>query len=165
MKKLIVTILISLLLISCGTRKTQSSISEVKKDSITSVVVNQESKSQEKEKDTLSISYDVSEEEISITPIDTSKAMSVNGKIYKNVKLTVKKKQDKTTLNSASAKTKEKSEKLKVKASSEVKIKEKSKEKGTERNSISWLWFLIILPVAGVIFYLYRKQKPSPLDA
>lgn len=162
MKKIFL-VLISMILLSCGARKTQTSISETKKDSTSTLVVTQDTKLTKNTEDTTTVKYNVSEEEICITPVDTSKAIIVNGKSYKNANLTIRKKKDNTLYQSSKKVSEIHSNKVRYDSTTEVKTSEKKKDKATKRDSISWLWLLLLIPIAGVVYYLYRKYKSSPL--
>ena len=90
MKNLILVLLI--VLTSCSSRKVTVDKTETKKDTVieTKVIV---SKTENiTKKDSTSITKNTDDSEITITPIDTSKAIVINGKSYKNVILSIKKK-------------------------------------------------------------------------
>jgi hypothetical protein len=83
--------ILALLLTSCGSRKVAINNTEIKKDStaITEVKVEEEIKVEIEEKTNVFV-FDEAEE-IEISPIDTSKVMYVDGKIYENVVIRAKK--------------------------------------------------------------------------
>ena len=87
-------ILVSLVLLSCGARKVNIEKLSIKKDStaITNIAVTTDI---EKEcVDTTNIKMQVETDEITLTPIDTSKEMVVDGEKYKNVIIGHKKVKD-----------------------------------------------------------------------
>ena len=83
--------ILALLLTGCGSRKVAINNTEIKKDSIaiTEVKVEEEIKVEIEEKTNVFV-FDEAEE-IEISPIDTSKVMYVDGKIYENVVIRAKK--------------------------------------------------------------------------
>ena len=89
MKKLIVLFLI--ILTSCASRNVQVNKLDIKKDSIAEtkvVVATVESKIKT---DSTNVRTTIDNSEITITPIDTCKEIIVEGKVYKNVVLKIKK--------------------------------------------------------------------------
>ena len=87
-------ILVSLLFLSCGSRKVTKTNLEEKKDSVSVVDVKTEIKTNENTEINNNSKIDKTEEEFIIEPIDTSKEIIVNGKTYKNVKIRHKKTKD-----------------------------------------------------------------------
>lgn len=80
-----------LLLISCGARKVDIARIDIKKDStaITNIaVVTEEVKLKT---DSTNVNTKVDEDEITFTPVDSSKEIIIEGKHYKNVVLKIKK--------------------------------------------------------------------------
>ena len=80
-----------LLLISCGARKVDITRIDIKKDStaITNIaVVTEEVKLKT---DSTNVNTKVDEDEITFTPVDSSKEIIIEGKHYKNVVLKIKK--------------------------------------------------------------------------
>jgi len=87
-------IIFSLLLVSCGSRKVQVNTTEIKKDSSVNTTQIDSSKSIKTTDDSTNINIDTEETEISITPLDSTKEIKVNGKTYFNVKLSIKRRKD-----------------------------------------------------------------------
>lgn len=153
-KKLLITLLaLSLiaLCLSCGSRKTQkSNVTELSKVKQTAKVDN----NIETKKETQTVINDETNE-LEITPIDTSKVLIVNGKIYKNakVKLVNRKLQTKTD-SKETIKDKTKSENKAVTAT-----KKEVKTNNTERKSnpfTTLLWLLI--PAIGFVIWKYKYK-------
>jgi hypothetical protein len=150
MKKIIILLLI--FLSSCASRKVQIDKVEIKKDSVVEI------------KDTLSVkvidsSYVKKEailEDIIIKPIDSCAEFIVDGKIYKNVTITIKKrtnsniysKSKKTNLNAS------KTQKTVVK----TEIVTKKKEVIKKANYIAYLIALLFVILIMFIFYKYHNK-------
>lgn len=84
-------ILVSFVLLSCGARKVDIAKIDIKKDStaITNIVVTTiETKLKT---DSTNVNTKVDEDEITFTPVDSSKEIIIEGKHYKNVVLKIKK--------------------------------------------------------------------------
>jgi len=150
MKKIIILLLI--FLSSCASRKVQVDKTEIKKDSIVEI------------KDTMSIKiidsiYVKKEavlEDIIIKPIDSCAEFIVDGKIYKNVTITIKK-QTNSNIHSKSKKTNlntSKAQKTVVKTETVTKKKEIIKK----ANHIMYLIALLFIILAGFIFYKYHNK-------
>ena len=93
MKKLIY-ILVSIIFLSCGSRKVNKTTIEEKKDSVSVVDVKTEIKTNENTEINNNSKIDKTEEEFIIEPIDNTLPFIVNSKIYKNVKIRHKKTKD-----------------------------------------------------------------------
>ena len=80
-----------LLLISCGARKVDIARIDIKKDStaITNIVVVTEEV--KLKTDSTNVNTKVDEDEVTFTPVDSSKEIIIEGKHYKNVVLKIKK--------------------------------------------------------------------------
>jgi hypothetical protein len=150
MKKIIILLLI--FLSSCASRKVQVDKTEIKKDSIVET------------KDTLSIKiidsvYAKKEnilEDIIIKPIDSCAEFVVDGKIYKNVTITIKKRTN-SAVHSKSKKVDlnmSKIQKVAVKTETIVKKKEIVKK----ANYIMHLTALLFVILVGFIVYKYHNK-------
>jgi hypothetical protein len=84
-------ILALLLLTSCATRKVDISKLEIKKDSLTETTVSVNTLETKNVIDSTNIAKDSTAEETCIEPLDSTKEMVVDGKVYKNVVLRIKK--------------------------------------------------------------------------
>ena len=150
MKKLIY-ILLAALLVSCGSRKSQVSITDTKIDSITKVEeqVSIKTESSETSIDTTTI------EEIYYEPIDSSKSFIVNGKEFKNVKI----KTSKTKKGISTAKKEESVLDAKKSTLNETSIDIETKDKQADREESfgSWIWLLILVGI--ILGYLEYRRK------
>lgn len=147
MKK-ISLIVISFLVMSCATRKTDRKEEKQKIDFTeqTSEETKTDSQTTTKVIDTSTI------DEIEIVPIDSTKPLVVNGKTYLNAKIKhVKRKNNITT-----DKVEKVAKNQRKQAKRELKIDNSNKEKQTERESgFSWWWLLfLIIPIA---YLKYKK--------
>lgn len=153
--KLLVTVTILTVLFmfctSCSSRKTQkSNVKElVKVEETTKVNTDIETKTE-----TQTVINDESQE-IEITPIDSSKVLIINGKIYKNAKVKILHKNTATKIDAK--------EVIKDKTKSETKaitdVKKQTKVKDTEKKSNLFtplLWLLI--PIGGYLIWKYKYK-------
>lgn len=146
MKKIL--ILIVLVLSSCATRKVNiDKVDTVVKTDSTSVTKQEVVTTQNNH-----ISVVTDTDELEITPIDTTKAIEVDGKKYKNVKLKYKKTK-KVLVDSTKIKVVKKVlNKVNVKKDAEI----KTFKKDIDKKAYNWWWLLILLLIALGI-YAYRK--------
>jgi hypothetical protein len=94
MKKYILVLILTL--VSCASRKVNVDITKEKKDStVTTVSETKEIKTIDKV-DSTKVVANVEEAEVEICPIDSTKEIIVNGKIYKNVRIKIKKNKSNT---------------------------------------------------------------------
>ena len=80
-----------LLLVSCGARKVDVTKVDIKKDSVVETKVTVATIEAKLKTDSTNIVTNMDSSEITITPIDSSKTIMVDGKSYKNVVLKIKK--------------------------------------------------------------------------
>lgn len=150
MKRIIILLLI--FLSSCASRKVQIDKTKIKKDSVVEI------------KDTMSIKiidsiYVKKEnilEDIVIKPMDSCAEFIVDGKIYKNVTITIKKRTN-SNIHSKSKKTNlntSKTQKTAVKTETAIKKKEVTKK----ANYILHLMALLFIVLIGFIFYKYHNK-------
>jgi hypothetical protein len=145
-------LLSALLLIGCGTRKT----SQTKTDVTTKEVATDNSVIETKTDTNLKVIDCTLTDEIEIIPIDNTKEILVNGKVYKNVSI----KQRKLKNNVITTENKKVSEKIKKDVKTKSKAKVQVKDKATESNKGNfWNWILLIALVAGVIWFLIWSRK------
>jgi predicted RND superfamily exporter protein len=159
MKKLIY-ILVSILLLSCGSRKVNKTNLEEKKDSVSVVDVKTEIKTNEKIVENNNSKIDKTSDEIIIEPIDNTKEIVVNGKTYKNVKITNKKTKD-NSLHINQKKVSKNALKQQIKHSKQVVstskvLKEKKIEK--KESLIKYFYLFILLILLLYIIYKYRSN-------
>ena len=137
---------------SCASRKVVTDKVVIKLDS-TSVI-----------KDTLSIkvvdsSYVKKEailEDIIIKPIDSCAEFIVDGKVYKNVTITIKK-QTNSNIHSKSKKTNLNTSKTQ-KTAVKTEVIAKKKEIVKKANHIMYLIALLFIIIAGFVFYKYHNK-------
>ena len=157
MKKLI--FILVLLLISCGSRKVATNNAKIKKDStaVTEVKVEKEIKAELEEKTNVFVFEEC--EEIEISPIDTSKVISVNGKTYKNVVIRAKKKKSGSlytnTIKASQTQRIDSTSKSVVvkKEQTNIKTKNVDKKAAIDLHIIWWIIFVVI------IFFIFRLAK------
>jgi len=156
MKKLIY-ILVSIIFISCGSRKVNKTNLEEKKDSVSVVDVKTEIKTNENTEINNNSKIDKTEDEFIIEPIDNTKEIVVNGKTYKNVKIRHKKTKD-NSLHTNQKKVSKNALKQQIKHSKQVVstskvLKEKKIEK---KESLVIYFYYILLIILLYIIYKYR---------
>lgn len=150
MKKLLTIVVLSILLVSCASRRVSVQKSEVK-TSTDSVAV--------EKKDSIAIeqkAIEVKEEidEIEITPIDTTKPIIIGDKKYFNAKLRLKKTK-KSLVDSTKtivAKTQEKAVQIQKKENKQD--FNKQVDKGA---NYWWLLWLLLIPLA---IWLFKRFRP-----
>ena len=156
MKKLIY-ILVSIIFISCGSRKVNKTTVEEKKDSVSVVDVKTEIKTNENTEINNNSKIDKTEEEFIFEPIDDSLPFIVNSKIYKNVKIRHKKTKD-NSLHINQKKVSKNALKQQIKHSKQVVSTSKvSKEKKIDKKeSLVIYFYLFILLIILYFIYKYR---------
>jgi len=140
-------LLLILLLTSCGTRKTSTDkVKEFQKIETSEITTDKSTT----ETNVKVIDCTDTSEQI-IEPIDNTKEIVIDGKVYKNVRFKTLKK--KNNISTTQKEVIQNNVVKKANTKAETKIDKKVKE--TERKSSYWwlLWFLLIIP----IYYLYRK--------
>lgn len=152
-----ILIVLSFVLIGCGARKVDVSKSIVKKDSVVETKVEVTTVITKVINDSTNIKIEVSEDELTLTPIDTSKEMVVNGKRYKNAVLKHKKTKTNSlyTNNKTESETKHKDSVASIKADvkSSANIKTKHIDKSADCSWIIWILLIII-----IIYTLWRNR-------
>jgi preprotein translocase subunit SecF len=161
MKKLIY-ILVSIIFISCGSRKVNKTTIEEKKDSVSVIDVKTEIKTNENTEIKNNSKIDKTEEEFIIEPIDNTKEIVVNGKTYKNVKIRHKKTKD-NSLHTNQKKVSKNALKQQIKHSKQVVSTSKVfKEKKIEKKEslVIYIYYLIIFIILYIIYknryYIYK---------
>lgn len=141
-------ILVSIALMSCASRKVQINNTETKTDSI----VEHKDTIATKTIDSIYIKKDVSTDEIIITPLDTCKSFIVDGKVYKNVVIRIKKVKDNSLYSKKKTETlnASKTQTNRVTKASVVKTKQIDKKANLP------LYFIFYILFAIILFLAYR---------
>jgi hypothetical protein len=136
---------------SCGARKSSSSTQDIKIEETTKVTeeISQVSEKSETLVDTTSTIEETYE------PINDSLPFTVNGKQYKNVRITKKKtKNGITTLNKENNVLNQRKNTLNEVSAD---IETNNKEVDRKESGYSWLWLIII--AGAILIYLDYKKK------
>ncbi len=147
MKKVILIIFL-FVLASCASRKVQTNIVETKTDSI----VEQKDTVAIKIIDSVSVVKDITIDEITITPVDTCRPFTVDGKVYKNVVIKIKKIKD----NSLYSEKKTVSKNASKKQLKRVTKAANSKTKQTIRKSNPFKYFILLFILIVILFLAYK---------
>jgi len=156
MKKLL--LIICLLLISCGSRKVVVDKLNVKKDSIATTEIKVITIEAKEKTDSTNIVTVIDSSEITIAPIDTCKEIIVEGKVYKNVVLKIKK----SKTNSLYTNKKKESETKRIDSAAISKVikkevvdnKLKTIDKKADYSWIIWLFLLIL-----ILYLLWQSKR------
>lgn len=155
MKKLL--LIICMVLISCGSRKVTIDKLNIKKDSTATTEVKVITVEAKQKTDSTNIVTTVDSSEITITPIDTCKEIIVEGKVYKNVVLKIKKNKTNTlyTNNKKESETKH----IDSAATSKVIKKEvvDSKLKTVDKKA-NYCWVIWLLLLILILYLLWRNR-------
>jgi hypothetical protein len=150
-------ILLLILFTSCASRHVQVDKLEVKKDSVVETKVLVKTIENTEKTDSTNIVTTIDNSEIVITPIDTCKEIIVEGKVYKNVVLRIKKNKVNTLYTN---KKTESNNKLKdsvavIKVNKTEKIS--GKNKTIDRKANYW-WILWLLLLILILYKLWRNR-------
>jgi hypothetical protein len=156
MKKLIILLLV--ILTSCGARKVDISKTEVKKDSIIETKAIVEKVEIKQKTDSTNIATEINTDEICIEPLDSTKEMVVDGKIYKNVVLKIKKNKVNTTYRNN--KTESDIKRTDSVGVSKTSVKENivTKAKKIDKKANYW-WLLWLLLLILILYLLWRNKR------
>lgn len=151
-------ILVSLVFISCGSRKVTKIHTEEKKDSISITDLKTEIKTNENTEQNNISKIDKTEDEFIIEPIDNSKEIIVNGKTYKNVKIRHKKTKD-NSLHINQKKVSKNALKRQIKHNKQVVSTSKVfiEKKIDKKESLVKYFYYILLIILLYIIYKYRN--------
>jgi hypothetical protein len=153
MKKII---FLAILITSCASRKVDLTIKETKKDSLVekTIIVKDTIIEKKETKINYNIFSDINE--INIKPIDTSKAIEINGIKYKNVVLSIKNSKVNNLYSKEEIESKNASKSITEKDKVHLITKENVKEKTIDKkaNYFVYLWLLLI-----PVFYLAVKNS------
>ncbi len=148
MKHTLIT-LSALLLIGCGSRKTQSTKETVKENVTQSATTETKTDTNE----TVKVVDTSTVDEIEFVPIDNSKPIIYNGQKVYNAKIRHSKRKNDITTETVKKVAQIEKKEVKTNVKREVKVKDKV----TERESVSywWIWILIL----GALYLAYRKLR------
>jgi len=155
MKKLILLFLI--VLTSCASRQVQVDKLDIKKDSVAETKVTATTIENKIKTDSTNIIATIDNSEITITPIDTCKEIIVEGKVYKNVVLKIKKNKANTlyTNNKTESNNKHTDSVATVKVNKTEKVS--GKNKTIDRKANYW-WILWLLLLILILYQLWRNR-------
>lgn len=146
---LIATILCA---IGCGSRKSETN----KTDLNTKEVVTDNSTIETKTDSNTKVIDCTFTDEVEIIPIDNTKEIIVNGKVFKNVRLKHKKTKNNIVVDNVVKEVKKQQNDIKTKKKVSLEVKQKETEKEQFNFlSIWWLYLLIIV----IIYIIYKKYK------
>ena len=155
MKKLL--LIACLILMSCGARKVDIEKVAIKKDSTAIAEVKVVTVETKQKTDSTNVSTTIDDNEITVTPIDTCKEIVVDGKIYKNVILKIKK----TKTNSLYTNNKKESETKRIDSTATVKVN-KSEDVVVNNKKIdkpaNYSWIIWILILILILYQLWRNR-------
>lgn len=161
MKKIII-LLLAAILTSCGARKVDVSKVEIKKDSIVETKTEVATTEIKEVVDSTNITTEINTDEVCIEPLDSTKEMVVDGKIYKNVVLKIKK--NKVNTSYTNNKRESNIKHMDSVGVSKTSVKENSvaKTKNIDRKADYWslLWLLLLI----LIMYLLWRNKQRILN-
>jgi len=155
MKKLILLFLI--VLTSCASRQVQVDKIDIKKDSVAETKVTVTTIENKIKTDSTNVITTVDNSEITITPIDTCKEIIVEGKVYKNVVLKIKK----NKANTLYTNNKTESNNKRVDSVATIKVNKtetvSGKNKTIDRKANYWgiLWLLLLILT---LYQLWRNR-------
>jgi hypothetical protein len=151
-------IIISLILVSCGSRKVNKTTVEEKKDSTTIVDIKTNIETKETTEVNNNSKIDTTTDEVIIEPVDNTKEIVVNGKTYKNVKIRYKKTKD-NSLHTNQKKVVKNALKQQIKHNKQVVSKRKTfveKKIDKKESLVKYLYFLILFII---LYYIYKKRS------
>jgi ATP-dependent Zn protease len=156
MKKIIFIILIALT--SCSSRKVLVDKTDIKKDSVAETKVVVTKIDTVNKTDSTKVTIDTDSSEITITPIDSSKTIIVDGKTYKNVVLKIKKNKSNTIYTNNKKESNIKRIDSVATSKTETKEHKVAKTKIIDKEQNYWFlfwWILLIL----IIYLLWRNKQ------
>jgi len=155
MKKLILLFLI--ILTSCASRQVQVDKLDIKKDSVVETKVVVTTVENKIKTDSTNIVTTIDNSEITITPIDTCKEIIVEGKVYKNVVLKIKKNKANTlyTNNKTESNNKRTDSVATVKVNKTEKVSGKNKTIDKKANYAWLIWLLLLILI---LYQLWRNR-------
>jgi hypothetical protein len=156
MKKYIL-ILVILLTASCASRKVNIEKIDIKKDSIVETKVTVTTIENKEKTDSTNIVTTIDNSEITITPIDTCKEIVVEGKVYKNVVLKIKK----NKVNTLYVNNKRESDIKRIDSVAVMKVNKTERVVGKTKtiDKAANYWWLIWLFILILILYLLWRNR------
>jgi hypothetical protein len=151
-------IIISLILVSCGSRKVSKTTVEEKKDSTSIVDVKTNIETKETTEVNNNSKINTTTDEIIIEPVDNTKEIIVNGKTYKNVKIRHKKTKD-NSLHINQKKVVKNALKQQIKHNKQTTSTSKvvnDKKIDKKESLVKYLYFLILFII---LYYIYKKRS------
>ena len=156
MKKLILLFLI--ILTSCASRHVQVDKLNVKKDSVAETKVIVTTVENKIKTDSTNIVTTIDNSEITITPINTCKEIIVEGKVYKNVVLKIKKNKANTLYTNN--KTESNNKRIDSVATAKVNKTENTSGKNkTIDKKANYCWILWLLLLILILYLLWRNKR------
>jgi preprotein translocase subunit SecF len=150
-------LLLLLILTSCASRQVHIDKIDIKKDSVAETKIKVKTVENKEKEDVTNITTNTDCSEITITPIDSSKTIIVDGKSYKNVVLKIKKTKTNTLYSNKKkeleTKLKDSIATIKVQKSERVIGKKKDIDKKANYWWIIWLLLLIL-----ILYLLWRNK-------
>ena len=155
MKKLILLFLI--ILTSCASRNVQVNKLDTKKDSIAETKIVVATVEVKEKTDSTNIITNIDSSEITITPIDTCKEIIVEGKVYKNVVLKIKK----NKVNTLYTNNKKESNTKRMDSTATIKVNKTEKTSGKNKTidkKANYCWILWLLLLILILYLLWRNR-------
>jgi hypothetical protein len=160
MKKLILLFLITLT--SCASRQTKIDKLVVKKDSVTETKAILTVTETKEKTDSTNIITMVDSSEVIITPIDTCKEIVVDGKVYKNVVLRIKK--NKVNTSYTNNKRESNIKRTDSIGTTKTSVTEDTVEKIKTIDKKTNYWTLFYWIILFIIIYLLYKNRKRVFD-
>jgi hypothetical protein len=160
MKKLILLFLITLT--SCASRQTKIDKLVVKKDSVTETKAVLTVTETKEKTDSTNIITMVDSSEVMITPIDTYKEIVVDGKVYKNVVLRIKK--NKVNTSYTNNKRESNIKRTDSIGTTKTSVTEDTVEKIKTIDKKTNYWTLFYWLILFIIIYLLYKNRKRVFD-
>jgi hypothetical protein len=160
MKKLILLFLITLT--SCASRQTKIDKLVVKKDSVTETKAVLTVTETKEKTDSTNIITMVDSSEVMITPIDTCKEIVVDGKVYKNVVLRIKK--NKVNTSYTNNKRESNIKRTDSIGTTKTSVTEDTVEKIKTIDKKTNYWTLFYWIILLIIIYLLYKNRKRVFD-
>ena len=97
-------------------------------------------------------------DEVVIQPLDNSKPMTVNNKVYRNAILRHSKVKNNVTTNQTTKVAQIEQKSVKTQSKAVTKSKRVEAVKNTERSGFNWWWLLLLLIPLGFWYYLKKNS-------